>query len=184
MTLESGDTRCSDRRGDRAARADASHRGVDRASHYGDHAGGGLARTLAGESALERDVRTGIASDSRACETSSPIVESPTKPPRTPASRFLPEPCFVAEAFTGMPDGVTSKLAVSGRFFEVGNNRASVLADSVTGVVGTASGEQTSAPQALRPQRICTVSSTARRSCVTPFCGPEWAVSAHDSYVR
>ena len=35
------------------------------------------------------------------------------------------------------PDGVTSKLAVSGGFFEVSNNQASVLADSVTGSVGT-----------------------------------------------
>ena len=34
------------------------------------------------------------------------------------------------------PDGATSKLAVSGGFFEVSNNQASVLADSVTGAVG------------------------------------------------
>ena len=34
------------------------------------------------------------------------------------------------------PDGHTSKLAVSGGFFEVSNNKATVLADSVTGGVG------------------------------------------------
>ena len=34
------------------------------------------------------------------------------------------------------PDGATSKLAVSGGFFEVSNNKASVLADSVTGAIG------------------------------------------------
>jgi len=34
------------------------------------------------------------------------------------------------------PDGRTSKLAVSGGFFEVSNNQASVLADGVTGTVG------------------------------------------------
>jgi len=33
------------------------------------------------------------------------------------------------------PDGKTSKLAVSGGFFEVSNNKATVLADSVTGTV-------------------------------------------------
>lgn len=35
------------------------------------------------------------------------------------------------------PDGDTSKLAVSGGFFEVSNNQASVLADSVARSVGT-----------------------------------------------
>ena len=35
-------------------------------------------------------------------------------------------------------DGAEEKVAVSGGFFEVSNNRASVLADAVTGTIGTA----------------------------------------------
>jgi F-type H+-transporting ATPase subunit epsilon len=36
------------------------------------------------------------------------------------------------------PDGVTSKLVVTGGFFEVSHNKATVLADGVTGTVGGA----------------------------------------------